>query len=141
MLVFYWPKKQNQWIVGTELQSPVYPTRKIGLEYPSLSNWNHRSSFRGVSMYWTALNLISTFCNQLIPQTHTTGPLATTSHQTYCSAWKLRIRKTVCTITVLVPESEVNANSSFFFEGAAISCDEYSCQVGHSFVEQMGYTQ
>ena len=45
MLVFYWPKKQNQWIVGTELQSPVYPTRKIGLEYPSLSNWNHRSSF------------------------------------------------------------------------------------------------
>lgn len=139
MLVFYWPKKQNQWIVGTELQSPVYPTRKIGLEYPSLSNWNHHSPVQGVHVLDSSefdLNILQP--NDPSNSPHWTSP---TSHQTYCSAWKLRIRKTVYTMTVLVPESEVNANSSFFFEGAAIICDEYSCQVGHSFVEQMGYTQ
>ena len=139
VLVFFWPKKQHQWIVGTELQPPVPPEGKIGLEYPPLSDWDLSSPVQGVHVLDSSefdLNILHP--NDPPTSPHWTSP---TSHQTYCSAWKLRIRKNVYTMTVLIPESEVHASSTYFFEGAAIICDEHSNQVGRSFVEQMGYTQ
>ena len=139
VLVFFWPKKQNQWIVGTELHPPVDPTGKIGLEYPPLSNWDHHSPVQGVHVLDSTefdLNILHPNDPPISP--HWTSP---TSHQTYCSAWKLRIRKNVYTMTALIPESEVHGNNTYFFEGAANICDEHNSKVGRSFVEQMGYTQ
>lgn len=139
VLVFYWPKKQHQWIVGSELDPPVNPTSKIGLEYPSLSNWDLQSPVQGVNVLDSSefdLNIK----NPLDPSDspHWTSP---TNQQTYCSAWKLRIRNQVYIMTALVPGSEVNLAGTAFFEGAATISDDSGHQMGCAFVEQMGYTQ
>lgn len=140
VLVFYWPQKQDQWIVGSELQPPVNPTGKMGLEYPPLSNWDKQSPVQGVNL----LNSSDFDLNILHPQPdpskspHWTSP---TTGQTYCSAWRLNIRDQVYTMTALVPGSEVKLADSAFFEGAAIISDSSGREVGHAFVEQMGYAQ
>ena len=46
-IVFLWPEKPDQWIVGTEVVPPVYPTKKIGLEYPALLTWDHEAPVTG----------------------------------------------------------------------------------------------
>ena len=121
VLVFYWPtKQQDQWIVGSELHPPVYPTSKMGLEYPPLSNWDYQSPVQGVNVLDSSeFNL-----NILDPQDPSNSPhwTSSTSHQTYCSAWRLRIRSQVYNMTALVPGSEVKLVSSAFFEGAATIC-------------------
>ena len=51
VLVFFWPQKQHdQWIVGSELQPPVDPIGKMGLEYPPVSNWDGQSPVQGVNV-------------------------------------------------------------------------------------------
>ena len=139
VLVFYWPKKQHQWIVGSELHPPVNPTSKMGLEYPPLPSWDHQSPVQGVNV----LDSSEFDLNILVPldpseSPHWTSP---TSQQTYCSAWRLKIRNQVYHMTALVPGSEVKLPGTAFFEGAATICDDSGHQIGHAFVEQMGYTQ
>ena len=138
VLVFFWPQKQHdQWIVGSELQPPVDPIGKMGLEYPPVSNWDGQSPVQGVNV----LDDSEFDLNILDPQDPSSSPHWTspTTHQTYCSAWRLEIRKQVYTMTALVPGSEVKLTNAFF-EGAATISDSSGHQVGHSFVEQMGYT-
>ena len=135
-----WPKKQHQWIVGSELHPPVDPTSKMGLEYPSLPTWDFQSPVQGVNV----LDSSEFDLNIKDPQHPSKSPSWTshTSQQTYCSAWRLRIRNQVYHMTALVPESEVKFPGTAFFEGAATISDVNSGhQVGHAFVEQMGYTQ
>ena len=139
VLVFYWPKKQHQWIVRSELHPPVNPTSKMGLEYPPLPNWDLQSPVQGVNV----LDSSEFDLNILVPldpseSPHWTSP---TSQQTYCSAWRLKIRNQVYHMTALVPGSEVKLPGTAFFEGAATICDDSGHQIGHAFVEQMGYTQ
>jgi len=141
VLVFFWPKKQDQWIVGSELDPPVRPTSKMGLEYPPLSDWKHQSPVQGVNV----LDSSEFDLNILDPQDPTESPHWTSksTRQTYCSAWRLSIRNQVYIMTVIVPGSEVRFTDKTmgFFEGAATISDKSGCQVGHAFVEQMGYTQ
>ena len=139
VLIFFWPKHQPQWIVGSELQHPVYPTRKVGLKYLPLPNWDHASPVQGVHV----LDDGEFDLNILLPDDPSKSPHWTspTSHQTYCSAWRLRIGSQVYGMQALVPGSEVNMVVNFFFEGAATICYDMSHEVGHAFVEQMGYTQ
>lgn len=135
-IVFKWPEKSKQWIVGTKVEPPVYPTKKIGLEYPPLSTWDEESPVQGLNVLKSTefdLNILQPDDPSKSP--HWTSP---TSGNTYCSAWLLRIREKVYTITVLVPNSEVFLGT-YFFEGSAIMTDENGCEVGKVFVEQMGY--
>ena len=142
-MAFFWPKKRDQWIVGSELQPPVNPKYQTGLEYPlltSLPNWDLKSPVQGVNVLDSSeydLNILFPLDPNESP--HWTSP---TTHQTYCSAWKLRIRNQVYNMTAFVPESEVSFVAGVaFFEGAAIISDDSDHQVGFAFVEQMGYTQ
>lgn len=139
VLVFYWPQKKDQWIVGSELQPPVNPTGKMGLEYPLPSNWDKQSPVQGVNL----LNSSDFDLNILHPQHPTESPhwKSPHSHQTYCTAWRLKIRDQVYTMTAIVAGSEVKLAGNAFFEGAAIISDSSGHDVGHAFVEQMGYTQ
>ena len=137
-LVFLWPTKKHQWIVGSELDPPVEPLKKIGLEYPSLSGWDQNSPIQGVNVLDSSefdLNILHPKDPSKSP--HWTSPV---SGQTYCSAWHMRIRDKTYIVNVLVPNSEITAKPAFF-EGAAIVCDENMVEVGRCFVEQMGYTQ
>ena len=136
-IVFIWPKKPEQWIVGTKVVPPVYPLSKIGLEYPALSTWNEDPSpVQGVKV----LKSTEFDLNILNPENPSSSPHWTSpkSGQTYCSAWHLRIKEKVYTIKVLIPGSEVHLGT-YFFEGAAILTDENGCKVGNAYVEQMGY--
>ena len=139
MFAFFWPEKSQQWIVGTKLNPPVYPKSKIGLEYPALTHWDGYSPFQGVNV----LPQDDFDLNILDPNNPTLSPHWTSKAghcHTYCSAWQLRIRDEVYAVKVLVPESEVNLGlSSYFFEGAATVKDKSGDEVGHAFVEQMGY--
>lgn len=136
---FFWPVKKDQWIVGSELDHPVNPTSKTGLEYPSLSNWDLRSPIQGVIV----LDSCEFDLNILDPGNPSESPHWTSqvSKHTYCSAWKLKIRDKVYTMTAFVPGSEVAFRKSYFYEGAATISDDCGCQVGYAFVEQMGFTQ
>ena len=138
-LAFFWPKKRNQWIVGSELDPPVNPVYKVGLKYPPLPNWDLKSPVQGVNV----LDSSEYDLNILLPHDPNESPHWTspTSGQTYCSAWKLRIGENVYNMTAFVPESEVNFLKIFFFEGAATISDDNDRPVGCAFVEQMGYTQ
>ena len=135
-LVFFWPEKAEQWIVGTEIVPPVYPLKKIGLEYPSLSTWDKSSPVQGVNV----LKSTEFDFNILDPKNPSSSPHWTSpsSGQTYCSAWQLKIKEKVYTIKALIPGSEVFLGTAFF-EGAAILTDENECKVGNVYVEQMGY--
>ncbi len=59
MFAYFWPPKPNQWIVGSELEPPVYPRKKIGLEYPALPGWDGVSPVQGVNVLKNVV-LIST---------------------------------------------------------------------------------
>ena len=135
-LDFIWPEKAEQWIVGTEIEPPVYPLKKIGLEYPSLSTWDKSSPVQGLNV----LKSTEFDLNILDPKNPSSSPHWTSpsSGQTYCSAWQLRIKEKVYTIKALIPGSEVFFGTPFF-EGAAILTDENECKVGNVYVEQMGY--
>lgn len=136
-IVFIWPEKPEQWIVGTKAVPPVYPLRKIGLEYPALSTWDEDPSpVQGVNV----LKSTEFDLNILNPENPSSSPHWTSinSGQTYCSAWHLRIKEKVYTIKALIPGSEIFLGT-YFFEGAAILTDENGCKVGNVYVEQMGY--
>ena len=135
-LVFFWPEKAEQWIVGTEIVPPVYPLKTIGLEYPSLSTWDKSSPVQGVNV----LKSTEFDLNILDPKNPSSSPHWTSprSGQTYCSAWQLRIKEKVYTIKALIPGSEVFLGTHFF-EGAAILTDENEDKDGNVYVEQMGY--
>ena len=135
-LVFIWPEKPEQWIVGTKVVPPVYPLSKIGLEYPAVSTWNESSPVQGVNVLKSTefdMNILQPEHPSLSP--HWKSPK---SGQTYCSAWHLRIKEKVYTIRAIIPGSEVFLGT-YFFEGAAILTDENGCKVGNVFAEQMGY--
>ena len=135
-LVFFWPKKSEQWIVGTKLKPPEKPLKTIGLEYPSLSTWDNESPVQGVNV----LESTEFDLNILNPENPSSSPhwKSPTSGQTYCSAWQLTIKEEVYTMKALIPGSEVFLGT-FFFEGAAILTDENGHKVGDAYVEQMGY--
>lgn len=44
---FFWSRQLVQWIVGSELDPPVPPVGKIGIEYPALKTWNGSSPVQG----------------------------------------------------------------------------------------------
>lgn len=142
VIVFFWKPKvkpEKQWIVGTELEPAIYPTKKIGLEYPALpTSWDGHAPVQGVNVLESSdfdLNIWNPKDPRSSP--HWTSPAGIT----YCSSWRLRIRDKVYKMTVLVPGSEVKCVEQGFFEGAAtITLPESDIQeVGHAFVEQMGY--
>lgn len=135
-LVAFWPEKPEQWIVGTKTVPPVYPLKKIGLEYPALSTWDEGSPVQGVNV----LKSTDFDLNILHPEDPSLSPHWTSdeSGQTYCTAWQIRIKEKMYTVTALIPGSEVKAGT-YFFEGAAILTDENGCKVGNAYVEQMGY--
>ncbi len=119
------------------------PIGKIGLEYPSLYGWDSSTSppIVGVNVLDSSefdLNILHPSDPALSPHWQSKIPA---SGQTYCSAWKLKIRDTTYILSVLVPGSEVFLGT-YFFEGAA---DVYTTQgcvevvVGKAFCEQMGY--
>ena len=140
---FFWKPQRNQWIVGSELDPPVPPVNKIGIEYPALKTWNGSSPVQGAHI----LESTEFDLNILKPKDPQESPhwKSNTSGNTYCTAWQLRIRGKDYTMSVLLPDSEVKAGM-FFFEGAATlyvpfrTHDKiYEVEVGHAFVEQMGY--
>ncbi len=135
VFTFFWPQKEKQWIVGSELEPPVNPKKKCALEYPQplLDGDN------GPSMGVNVLNREDFDLNILNPKDPKTSPSWTSSvsKQTYCTAWQLRIRDKVYTMTALVPGSEIFLGT-YFFEGAAsITLD--GATVGQAFCEEMGY--
>ena len=138
-LVFFWPRKTEQWKVGSELQPPVYPKSKIGLEYPSLPNWQGESHppVSGV----VVLGQDEFDLNILEPGDPNSSPHwnSKPSQPTYCTAWRLMIKGKVYNMTALVPGSQVK-QGKYFFEGAASICNiSDGTEVGHAFIEQMGY--
>lgn len=137
-MVFFWPKEKEQWKVGTELTPAVDPIYKIGLEYPSLANWDGRSHPPAQGVY--ILEQGDFDLNILEPKNPNQSPhwKSPESKQTYCTAWKLKIKDKHYTMTAWVPGSEVNLGT-YFFEGAASIRDEADHEVGCAFVEQMGY--
>ena len=131
---FFWPERHPQWIVGSELK--VDPIHKIGLEYPALHSWDKSTPIQGVNVLGeTEFDL-----NILNPHDPSNSPhwTSTTSKHTYCSAWRIKIRDKTYKMTVLIPDCEVKVESCFF-EGAATIFDENDSEVGHAFVEMMGY--
>ena len=141
-LVFFWPTKNKQWQVGSELQPPVYPTGRIGLEYPSLPGWQGQSlpPANGVIVLGQDefdLNLLNADDPNNSP--HWTSP---TSNNTYSTAWRLMIKGNIYSMKAWVPKSEVSGGlggSIHFFEGAASIYNHEGEEVGHAFVEEMGY--
>ena len=135
-IVFIWPQKPQQWIVGTKVVPPVHPLIKMGLEYPALSTWDQGSPVQGVNV----LKSTEFDLNILNPENPSLSPhwKSTKSGQTYCTAWQLRIKEKVYTIKALIPGSEVFVRM-YVFEGAAILTDENGCKVGNAYIEQMGY--
>lgn len=140
---FFWSPQRIQWRVGTELNPPVPPVNQIGIEYPALKTWNGSTPVQGVN----ALEASEFNLNILKPNDPPASPhwQSSSSGNTYCTAWQLQIRDKVYTMSVLVSDSEVTAGTSFF-EGAATlyapfhTQDKmYEVEVGHAFVEQMGY--
>ena len=134
---FFWPKENPQWIVGSELQPPVNPLAKTGIEYPSLRNWDKTSPVVGVNVLGQDdfdLNILEPNDPSSSPHWTSTNPK---SRQTYCSAWRLTIRDQTYTMRALNPKSEVS-EGRYFFEGAASVYDGDEIK-GYAFVEQMGY--
>ena len=138
VMAFFWPKKQNQWIIGSQLNPPVYPLSKMCLEYPNLEGWHKSSAVVGVKV----LESSEFELNILTPQDPRSSPLnywySNASKQTYCSAWHLRIYDETYEIKVFVPGSEVYLGT-YFFEGAANVTNKSGESVGKAFCEQMGY--
>ena len=145
MLAFFWPPKDDQWIVGSALNPPVPPLGKLGLKYPPLADWNTISPVQGIHV----LDEKDFDLNILNPEDpsnslHWTSPA---TKQTYCSAWVLTLEQKRYYIRVLVRGSEINDSpdtpGTAFFEGAATISDreKNGSEVGHCFVEQMGYTR
>lgn len=137
MLAIFWPKMptNKQWIVGSELEPPVYALSQFGLEYPSLPAWDGNYPSMGVKVLQPSeFNL-----NILYPKDPANSPnwQSKESGNIYCNAWKLRIRDTTYTVRVLIPGSEVWLGT-FFFEGAADVIHD-GVVVGKAFCEQMGY--
>lgn len=140
-LVFFWPQQKEQWIVGSELQPPVNPLGKIGLEYPPLpSSWGGQNCppTNGVNI----LGQDDFDLNILNPSNPYDSPnwKSPKSDHTYSSAWKLKIKDQTYKMTAWVPGSEVHLGT-FFFEGAAsiAKIDEDAEIEGYAFVELMGY--
>ena len=136
--LFLWPPKEQQWVVGSELHPSIEPLKKIGLEYPSLEGWDKQTPIQGIKVLESSefdLNILDTKDPSSSP--HWTS---LKTGQTYCSAWHMRIRDKTYIVRVLVPNSEIDTTPAFF-EGAAIVTDQKEVEVGHCFVEQMGYTQ
>lgn len=137
---FYWQKKEEkgkQWIVGTEVGFP--PTSQSALEYPGLPDRDGNSPIQGVII----LEKHQFDLNILIPTDPEKSPhwKSSTNEEgnTYCTAWKLKLKDKVYKMTALLPGSEVWLDT-YFSEGTATLCDEISGEVaGHAFVEQMGY--
>ena len=138
VLVFMWPKRSagEQWIVGTELQPPVNPSSKFGLEYLALPTWDGHSPVQGVNEL-TEEDFDFNLLQPAIPASspHWKSPK---SSNVYATAWHLRIRDQVYTVTALLPQSEVFLGT-YFFEGTALIEDSAGHEVGRVFVEQMGY--
>lgn len=107
---FFWKPQQVQWIVGSELDPPVPPVGKIGIEYPALKTWNGSSPVQGVHV----LEATEFDLNILKPKDPQASPhwKSKTSGNTYCTAWQLRIRDKVYTMSVLLSDSEVKAGMS-----------------------------
>lgn len=141
-MIFVWPpakKGEKQWKVGSELQPPVYPMSKVGLEYPSLPDWGSSPldlAAEGVNV----LRQDEFDLNILDPGDPDNSPHSSSTVNTYCTAWKLMIKGKVYNMKAVVPDSEVQLFSSHAFEGAAsiFSIDDDE-EVGHAFIEQMGY--
>lgn len=136
-IVFFWPKKPDQWIVGTKLDHPINPKHKFGVEYPFLPEWDGQGhpAAEGVNV----LKESDIDLNILNPDNPSQSPHWKSPHsgQTYCTAWKLKIKNSTYTMKALIPQSEVYAGT-YFFEGAGSIYDE-EVEVGHVFIEQMGY--
>ena len=132
---FLWPKKEKQWIVGTDVGYP--PTIQTALEYPSLQHWDGSSPIQGVNV----LKKQEVDLNILTPTDPENSPhwKSTTNEKgnTYSTAWHLKLKDKVYKMVALVPECEVCLDT-YFFEGVATLYDE-NVEVGHAFVEQMGY--
>lgn len=137
MFAFIWPPKKDQWIVGTKINPPVYPTRKIGIEYPALPSWDEQSPVQGVNV----LESTNFDLNILKPDDPSESPHwnSPASGLTYSTSWELRIKEKAFKVVALIPESEVKVGLQAFFEGIAIVSDENGCKVGRAFVEEMGY--
>jgi hypothetical protein len=138
-LVFLWPTKKDQWIVGSQLNPPVEPLHTIGLEYPSLEGWDGRTPIQGINVLDSTefdLNILDTSDPSKSP--HWTSKK---TGQTYCNAWRMQIKGKNYTMQVLAPDSEIACGTPAFFEGAARITDDNGIEVGRAFVEQMGYTQ
>ena len=136
---FYWQKKEEkgtQWIVGTDVGCP--PTSKTALEYPALQNWDGSSPVQGVNV----LENQEFDLNILTPSDPENSPhwKSTTNEKgnTYCTAWHLKLKDKMYKMVALVRGSEVWLDT-YFFEGTATLYDESDVEVGHAFVEQMGY--
>ena len=146
ILAFFWPPKDDQWIVGSALNPPVPPLGKLGLKYPPLADWNTISPVQGIHV----LDEKDFDLNILNPEDpsnslHWTSPA---TKQTYCSAWVLSLEQKRYYINVLVQGSEINTTpkkpGTAYFEGAATIREKSGCimlEVGHCFVEQMGFTR
>lgn len=138
MIAFFWDQQTPQWKVGRKLDPPVNPNCTIGLEYLPLTAWDGKSPFQGINV----LKSDEFDLNILNPDDPDNSPhwVSPTSHNTYCSAWQLRIREKVYIVRVLIPSSEITLYNESFFEGAATVHEESSGEeVGNAFVEQMGY--
>ena len=139
VLVFFWPPKKDQWIVGDELVPPVPPLHKTGLKYSPMSDWNGHSPVVGVNVLDSSefdLNIYKP--KDPAQSSHWTSHA---SKNTYCSKWQLRIHDEIYTMTALVLSSEVKIGTESFFEGAATLANANGDILGHAMVEQMGYTQ
>ena len=136
-LVFFWPPQPEQWKVGSELHPPVNPIYKIGIEYPPCPQ--SHPPVNGVNVLGQDdfdLNILKPHDTSQSP--HWKSPM---SNNTYCSAWQLKIKDKVYTMTAWVRGSEVDLGT-YFFEGAASIWEidgGIEVEVGRAFVEQMGY--
>ena len=136
-LVFFWPKENEQWKVATKFTPTIPPQGKIGLEYPPLKSWDKLTPVQGVNVLKSDefdLNLLDPGDTENTPHwtSHESG-------QTYGTAWQLNIKGQNYTMKAFVPSSEVHIGNQYFSEGAASITNEENNEVGHVFVEQMGY--
>ena len=105
-----------------------------------MKNWDGSSPIQGVNV----LKKQDFDLNILTPTDPETSPHWTsTKGNTYCTAWQLSLKGKTYDMIALVPECEVWLDT-FFFEGIATIYEkkpgsEPKEEVGHAFVEQMGY--
>ena len=144
-VVFLWPRKKNQWIVGDKLTPPIPPHHKYCVKYPYDSdwvNWKGMPAIQGVYVLEQDefnLNIFNPNNPSLSP--HWKSPV---SGQTYCTKWQLQLGDKQYIMTSLVPEAESTSSTEYFHESIAPITDpkDHSGEpVGYAFVEQMGFTQ